>query len=255
MAELNDALVDELEQLAPIGDAQAAQPDWSQVTRRLPGTPAPVARQPLRPHRLVVTACALLAGAAVAVAAIAASGNWLWKNGPAGPQGTTQFQFHGSTYSLGLMVTKASASAFPGVPGPIQVFSLVLTRAERTGVPWFAVATANGSTTGQLPGQPSGPPFGAMSYASGGGQIVFGDGEPRISTIAITDTRGHVFRVRTVAPPKVWKLPIKLWVVTLPDSSGKLIAGFDTQGRLVTRVSLPAVTSGHGMLFPIDASR
>jgi hypothetical protein len=210
------------ERFAPLVDL-ADDSDWLDVRRR--------AR---RGRRRFVLPMAAAAAAIVVAAAIAANGGWLFtKDSQGGVWGTTHVQFHGKTWTVQtLMLNRGRFFCLLLLPDR-DISHRV---AEGCGV---STLTVKGMPQKLLPPRaPTGPPFGAAYFDQGGdGQVWFGDARPTIAMIAITDSRGRVFRTQTVAPSNL-KTAFRIWIVALPSSTGLTIAGYDTHGKLVQKRSI-----------------
>lgn len=243
MLDVEPVILEELERLSPLDLDERG--DWQAVVAQAHPAARPHGRPALR-HRRRLLALATSVAALVSVAAIAVTSGWLWSAGPGGVLGQTQIQFHGRTYTLYvdaeaqgryftmLLALKGKADEFPHL---VEVAPGL-----------FTVAVASGTSLLYVPGMPqkllphppapTGPPFGAANYDSGGGQVWFGDSRPDIRRVVVTDTHGQTFTTQTVAPPARWKLAFRFWGVALPHSTGDLIAGYDAHGHLVLRRSI-----------------
>ena len=208
------------ERFAAIADTTGTG-DWLDVRRR--------AR---RPHVRIVLGGAAAAAAVAAAAALAAGGGWLFTSHGPLTTGSTQVQFHGTTYTLHALILARG-----------RTFCLELSRGTKLRLP--AIANGCGVSTLTVKGlpqrllpraAPTGLPFGAKNWDSGGGQVWFGDARPDVASIEIVDTSGHTFRAQTAAPAP--KTAFRLWVIALPSSTGRTIAGYDAHGKLVLRRSI-----------------
>jgi hypothetical protein len=209
------------ERFAPLVDL-TDDSDWLDVRRRV-----------RRGRRRFVLPMAAAGAAIVVAAAIAANGGWLFtKDSQGGVWGTTHVQFHGKTWTVqALMLNRGRFFCLLLLPDR-DISHRV---AEGCGV---STLTVKGMPQKLLPPRaPTGPLFGAAYFDRAHGQIWFGDTRPTIATIAITDSRGRVFRTQTVAPSSL-KTAFRIWIVALPSSTGQTIAGYTTDGTLVQKRSI-----------------
>jgi hypothetical protein len=209
------------ERFAAIADTTSTG-DWLDVRRR--------ARRPRRHVALAITAAA---AAVAAAAALAAGGGWLFTKHGVLTTGATQVQFHGKNYTLHALLL-----------GQGRMFCLELSEGSRMRLP--AIASGCGVSTLTIkglpqrllrPSAPTGLPFGAKNWDQGGGQVWFGDARPDVASIEIVDANGRTVRAQTAAPPTA-KTAFRLWVIALPSSTGRTIAGYDAHGKLVLRRSI-----------------
>jgi hypothetical protein len=189
-----------------------------------------------RNRRGLLTAVAVACAGAVTLAAVAATNGWIFTRGSNMILGYEHVQFRSKPYTFGVRAAVDGRS-----------FDLILSRGDLPdgiGHPKDILQSARGGSVLAQPGiadlilpppKPIGPAFGAVNYNQGGGQIWFGDARPTITRIAITDNHGHVFRAATSVPPSNIKLSARLWVVVLPESTGAMIAGYDSHGTLIDR--------------------
>ena len=215
------------ERFAPFADP-TDDSDWLDVRRR-------AGRRARRYVPLLAATAALI----VAAVALAAGRGWLFTRGYGGNvQGTAQVRFHGKTFTAQTLMTPGGRYfCILLLPHRAASWATDLRDFVERGC-GASVLTVKGLPQPLLPrSAPIGDAFGALNFDQGRGQIWFGDARPTIDRITITDTHGRLFSTRTAAPATM-KTAFRIWIVALPSTTARTIAGYDRNGALVQRRSI-----------------